>query len=236
MSATLLELRDQLIIDTGVQGNPQFPTGRLNRLLNLAQRYIQTELNGLGMKKWETAQDISGGLTGATFSGVSVKTVDIGSTYFLHMLESPDSILFLDCSGVEEEVQYNGIAYAVDVSRFQEQVSNTYLAPTLKKPVFTRLANKVWIAPSIVTSATAYYYKAITDMTSDVSTTEIPIEFEGFLLKKAVLEVEQILGKLDEKELKMRQLEKDIASAYQKFLGKQVEQQRESIKQKQKLQ
>ena len=217
MPATLLQLRDQLIIDAGVEGNPKFPIPRLNRLINLAQRYVQTELNGLGMKKFETTDSLT--LVASTFAGYSVKKSALIGTDCPNMLETPSSISFVDCS---DGVTY-GIAYEVDKDKFLETAKNSLLAPTLKEPVFIRLANYLWLLPSTITTATAYYYKGITDLSSDSTETEIPAEFEEYIIKKAKLEIDTILEKIQEKELASVDLQKDLMSAYQSFLSKQQE-------------
>lgn len=216
MAATLLQLRDQLILDAGIEGNPKFPTPRLNRLINLAQRYVQTELNGLGMKKWEKKATI-GTMTAAAFASASnnVKTASLPTD----MLETPSSILFLEITGATS----TGLAYEVDKDRFLEQLNNTYLAPTEKQPIFMRLANLMYIAPSTSASGSVHYYKAIPDLSADGDSTEIPVEFEEFIIKKARMEVDLVLGKLQEKEQASAQLSRDLSAAYEKFLGKQVE-------------
>lgn len=230
--ATLKQLRDQIIIDAGISGQPLFPTTRLDRMINLAQRYVQTNLNGLGMKKWEASDSLTLTATPRGFAGHDVEIANL-STDCPNMLESPNSIIFIQT--VDDANNY-GIAYEIDVKSFQEQLENTYLAPTLAKPAFMRLANKLFIAPYSVESAIAYYYKAVTDLSSDSSTTEIPLEFEDFIIKKVVLDIDDILGKSQDKEAAQRSLEKDIQATYEKFLGKQNELNRIKINDKVKLQ
>lgn len=229
--ATLLQLRDQVIIDAGIANNPNFPTLRLNRLVNLAQRYVQAQLNGLGMKKWEAKITIGTPSSGSFGGGTNnVKTFAV--TALTNMLESPNSIKFIQTTGATS----NSIAYPVDDNVFLEQIENSYLAPTEKKPIFTRLAGTVLLSPSTITGGDAYYYKAITDLSADADTSEIPLEFEEFVIKKVVMDIQEILGLLQDKELKARQLEKDLSDVYQKFLGKQGEENRQKMNQKSKLQ
>ena len=135
--ATLLELRDEIILSAGIKGNPDFPPTLLNRKINHAQRYVQTELNGLGMKKWETSQSITAGLTAAAYNSSSnnVKKVAVGQTYFLNMLESPKSIIHIETNDSSDPPNY-GIAREVPIQNFEESLANTYLVPTTKKPIF----------------------------------------------------------------------------------------------------
>ena len=232
MAATLLQLRDQIIIDAGVSANPLFPIARLNRMINLAQRYVQTNLNGLGMKKWETSDALTLTPTLTAFAGVNAQVSNL-STDCPNMLESPNSILFI--TTLDSSANY-GIAYEVEIKAFQEQLLNTYLAPTTLKPVFMRLVNKIYLFPADIASAVAYYCKAVTDLSSDSGTTEIPLEFEDFVIKKVVLDIDDILGKIQDKQIAEVSLEKDIRSSYEKYLGKQAESNRIKITDKVKLQ
>lgn len=222
-SATLAQLRDQTIIDNSIEGNPAFPTTRLNRMINLAQRYVQTMLNGLGMNKWEVSQSITAGLTSASFASAAlspnVKTVTIGTTYFTNMLESPNSIRFIS---VDDGTNF-GIAYPVSPDTFLEHLNNSYLAPSAKKPIFMRLANSVYLAPLAITSATAFYFRAVLDLSADTDVSEIPQEFEEFVVKKVGIEINNILGNLQDKQLALNQLDKDLTQAYERFIGKQNE-------------
>lgn len=229
MAATLLQLRDELIIRADVRNHPQFPPTRLTRMLNHAQRYVQTQLNGLGMKKWEASTALSS-LTSSYFGAVQVVTKTI--TTLTNMLESPASIMFIETT----DGSTKGIAYPVDPDVFQEQIANTYLAPTIAKPVFTRLAGNIILAPNTITSGTAYYYKAITDLSSDSDITEIPTEYEDFILQKAIIEIESDLNKIQNKENKIQALESNLQTVWEKFNSKQAERNRSAVTNNAKLQ
>jgi len=91
---TLTTMRDILKANLQLHGNPNFPDALLTHYLNIAQRDIQTQLNGLGMKKWEASDALT--LTETTFNGKDVKTASL-STDCPNMLESPKSIIYIDC-------------------------------------------------------------------------------------------------------------------------------------------
>lgn len=211
---TLLEIRDQVKIDAGVLGNKDFPNVRLDNMINLAQRYVQTELNGLGMKKWETS------VVTTTTQG-AFHSQDDSVTFLLseltNMLESPKPIKTLQV--------YDGttLGYAVEksVEEFAECTRNSYLTPSIRDSVFVRLINKVWVAPGSITDITAFYYDKIAELTSDSDVSEMPDEFIEQVIKKVVLEIDLITGKLQKKEQAIAQLTKDIDSAFQKFLVKE---------------
>jgi hypothetical protein len=258
MPAKLIELRDQLIIDANIEGDAKFPIPRLNRMISLAERYVQTELNSLGMKKWEksllvtASGGVSDGLINAAFNHgtnncdtISIPFVDGAITYLNDLLETPSSILFIDCDYLLVAAHSYGLAYEVDKDRFKEALSNTYLAPTKKNPIFMRLNNKIWISPLtdssyLLNQVTVYYYKVITDISAIVSpatdadqnTTEIPVEFEEYVIKKAKLEIDTILERIMDKTLASRQLQSEITSAYKNFVGKQTELNRANMQDK----
>jgi hypothetical protein len=251
MSAKLIELRDQLIIDAGIEGDPKFPAPRLNRMIALAEKYVQTQLIPLGLKKWEkvltvtTSGGVADGLTDAAFnsatnnvSTISMPFTDTLISYLNDVLESPASILFIDCKYKLLTDSSYGLAYEVDKDRFKEVLSNTYFAPTKKQPIFMRLNNKIWIAPLVdaaslqkIDQVDVFYHKVITDIsviispatTADDNRTEIPVEFEEHIIRKAKIEIDEILGRSEKKASASRQLDREILMAFNKFAGKQFE-------------
>jgi hypothetical protein len=230
MAATLLQLRDELVLRTGLNNNPKFPPLRLNRILNHSARYVQTQLNGLGMKKWETSI-ATGTLAAGTFATASTKTFAV--SVLTGMLESPASIRFIETT---DGSTGKGLAYPIDENVFLEQLSNTYLLPTLAKPIFARISGNIHLAPATITGGTVHYYKCITDLSGDTDITEIPTEFEDFILQKAIIEIETDLNKEQNKENKVQVLEANLKTVYEKFNGKQVEKNRSSMNDNAKLQ
>ena len=90
MGMSLAQFRDQVELGANIKGDPDFGVTRVNRKINLACRYVQIQLNGLGFKKWETAMPITP-LAG-TFSGAAIKKIGVNN--LTNMLESPRSIPF----------------------------------------------------------------------------------------------------------------------------------------------
>lgn len=260
MSSKLVEIRDQIIIDAGIEGNTKFPIPRLNRMITLAERYVQTELASLGFKKWEKVLTvtISGGvadglvITGQKFNSatdnvgtISIPFTDGAITYLDDLLESPSSILFIDCKYVLVAASSYGLAKEVDKDGFKSKLINSFYVPTKSEPIFMRLNNKIWIAPLtdaassyVLNQVDVYYYKVITDISviispatdADQNTTEIPIEFEEFIIKKVKMEIDAILERLNDKVSTSNQLQKEITEAYQKFIGKQKELNRANVR------
>jgi hypothetical protein len=221
MGTTLKKLRDQVARKAGIVGNAQFPETRVNQIVNLAQRYVQIALCGLGMKKWETYQVITAGLTAEAFkSGTSnVKTVEIDSTYFPRLLESPKSIKLIE---VDDTTNY-GIAKEVDEHIFADLLGDSYSTPTVNNPIFMRLSNKIYLAPLAITTAKAHFFQSVGDLSSDSSETIIPFEFEEFIIRKAVMEIDEVLGKISNKQLASSQLDNELKTVYSQFTLRDME-------------
>lgn len=232
MSATLKQLRDQIIIDAGIEGQTKFPIARLNRMINQAQKFVQLKIVGLGMKKWEKK---SSSITpsAATFVGNNVKMISI-STDLSDLLESSDSIPFIEVS----DGANNGLAYPVDKERFLSQISNTYMTPSIadNESVFMRLSGSLYIAPSSVTTAYVHYHKVVPDLIDVASETEIPVEHEEHIIRRVVIEIDDILGKLNDKQNEINNLENEISKVYQSFQLSRVEDERIAQKDQAKLQ
>ena len=212
MAATLKQIRDKVILDRPkLIGNIDFPEARLTKEINLAQRYVQSEIAGIGFYKWQTSYAVTAGLTAGTHAGYNIKTVAINVTYFPNMLETPKSIRYFDI----DDGTTKGIAKEVAEEHLQEKLGNTFGAPTLKQGAFARIDNSVILAPSTITAATAHYYKIVADLSGDTDITEIPTEFESFVIKKVLIEVDDIMGDLSNKASAVQQLANEIQATYQ---------------------
>lgn len=209
---TLKEIRDQVKIDADVLSDVNFRDARLNHIINQAQRYVQTELNGLGMKKWETHTDFTT-LTADTFAGVNVKTYAVPTD----MLESPRSIIQIE---IDDTGGGSGLAKEISQSDFYDTCNNTFQAPTITQAIYARMDNKIYFAPSTIQEGVIHYYKVIAELSSDATESDIPTEFTEYVVRRAVSQVEKIQGKLDVALIKEKDVANDIATAYEKFLGK----------------
>lgn len=203
-------MRDQVKLDGDVLSAPEFPDARLNNIINQAQKFVQIELNGLGMKKWE-AVDVVTPTTG-TFAGINVKISPVPTD----MLESPKSIAQIEVSdGIN-----NGLAKEVGQTNLYDVLGNTFLTPTLTQSIFARINNKIYFAPSSISAADIHYYKRATDLSADSDVSEIPEEFTEYIVRRSVSQVEKALGKTQESLAKENDLRNDIAGAYEKFVGR----------------
>jgi hypothetical protein len=211
---TLKEIRDQIILDSNIAGNDMYPPLRLNNMINQAQRFVQTELNGLGMKKWETSK-----VTSVTQGAFHAQ--DDSVTFLLSeltgMLESPKPIKTIQV--------YDGttLGYADEatVEEFAEITRNTYLTPTIKDAKFTRLNNMVWVSPSSITDMTAFYYDKVAELSDDTDVSEIPDEFIKQVVDAVNAKIDENEGRLNRKETIMRQIKQDVNDAFQKYLIKE---------------
>jgi len=281
MGMSLTQFRDQVELSANIKGDPDFGVTRINRKINLACRYVQIQLNGLGFKKWETAMPITP-LAG-TFAGIAIKKVGVNS--LSNMLESPRSIPFIEVT----DGSLFGVAFPTDANKFKSKVVNSYDQATMKDPVFTRLANMILLTPVGIISGTAYYYKCINDLLdttltitaatagsgivtvtcvnhgltdgdtisiagvtgmTDLNSTfqvivtasntftvplttiqtwtaggtitvysQIPMEFEDFIVRKVVMDIGIDQGKIQNKDNVLKEFDNDLTNTYNKFFG-----------------
>ena len=82
MPITLLNYREQIQIDYKVDGDPNFPSSRILVLLNQAQRFVQMQLNGLGIIRWERVSTFSPptSLTGGPVTAGQIYQITTSST------------------------------------------------------------------------------------------------------------------------------------------------------------
>ena len=217
MAYTLKQLRDKIIIDAGIEGSADFPIARLNEMINIGQRFVQTELNGLGLKKWESSASLT--LADGTFGGTNVST----SALPTGLAEGPKSIKYINTLSAASGGT-NGVAMEVDDTTFIRRAGNTYRTPTNAEPIFIRVGSAINIAPRMTASgsptATIYYHKIVTDLSLDNDATEIPNEFIDYVIKKVVAEIEYLTKKIASVEMATAGIKTDIRNAYEKYISK----------------
>lgn len=194
-----------------IRSNPDFPQAVITRLVNDAQKFVQVQLAHLGIKQWEATDSLT--LSSATLASASVKTAPLATDCPGRLFEGRDAIKYIETTGVED----NGVAKYVDDDILIENLRNTYLAPTELEPIFSRKNNLILIAPASITAATAVYYKSVTDLGTDNDATTIPENYEEFIVKRVLIEVDGILQKLNNKVEAINQLTKDIRDSFQSF-------------------
>lgn len=209
--ATLLSLRDQIKFKRPeIQGKPEFIDAVLTQYLNEGQKYVQTQLVNLGIKQWEASDSLT--LSAGTFAEKNVKTANLATDCPSRLFDDKKAIKFIMCSASGDSDL--GQAKYVDDDKFLELIRNSYLTPTLKQPVFTRMSNLLYLAPSTIDTATAHYYKALTDLSSDSDSTGIPVAFEEFVVKRALIGIDEQLDKIQNKDEKINQLTKDLRDTF----------------------
>lgn len=220
MSSTLLQLRDLIKANTGIKEDPNFPNPLLNRWINDAQRNIQLKLFHLGFKEFKGSDSLT--LSAGTLGDKSVKTSPL-STDVQSRMGVPNWLLYIDCSIAAGGATDKGLAYPVSDRVFLEHLRNTFLAPTSNQPLCTIIDDKIYIAPSTIDTATAHFYKETTDMASDAGTLDLPESFGHFVARLVEMRIEDRKGKLNDKESKMRELDKDLSDALQSLQIQKVE-------------
>ena len=212
--STLVQIRDEIVIRADVKSDPNYPKPWLNRMINDAQLYVQGRLAHLGIHKWLKTDSLT--LSSGTYADKNDKTADL-TTDCPSMLESPDAIKRIATSiGIGTSTD-KGIAKAVDIDVYLEHIRNTFLTPTLSEPIFTRDGAILRISPSTVDTAVATYYKQVATLSSDATESEIPEHFVLFVINKVVMDIKLMKGMLNDKQEAMRQLNEDIAKAYESF-------------------
>lgn len=209
---SLLLLRDIIKAERPeIIGHSNFPELFLTRLVNDGQKYVQVQLAHLGIKQWEATDSLT--LSAGTLAEKSVKTSPLATDCPSRLFEGRDAVKYVECTGVLN----SGIASYVDDDVFLELLRNSYLTPTEKEPKFTRKNNLLIIAPSTIIAAIGVYYKSVTDLSADGDLTTIPENYEDFIVKRALIDVDGILQKLGSKSEAINQLTKDIRDTYQSF-------------------
>lgn len=214
MGATLLNLREAVRTDYKLDGDANFPISRMTWLINQAQRYVQIQLNGLGIKKWEmVVPNVS--LISHTFAGFTLQSFNTST--LTNLAESPKSIRFIE---VTDASSNNGLAFEVDEKFAFEHLNNSILAPTIKDPFFWRMDNVIYLAPSTVAGCITHFYGVVTDLVADTDITEIPVEFTETIIKRVGIEVDAIRGRLQDKQAAIDGLSNSITEVWQKYMEK----------------
>jgi hypothetical protein len=208
--ATRVQLRDLVKAKRPeIIGNVNFPNAFLNELLNQAQRFVQLNLADLGIKEWEATDTLS--LTNSTFFDKLVSIADLTSDCPNRLFDDERAVKSIQTTDGSSVV---GRADYVEDDVFLEQINNTFLTPTAAEPAFTRHSQVLVIFPRTNT-AIGYYYKQVTDMTTDSVATGIPEMYEEHIVKRVLVDVDDILGKLQNKQASLQQLSADIKQSFQ---------------------
>ena len=213
MSATLVQLRDEIKFKRKeIQGDPDFPDAVLNRYVNESQRYVQTQLANLGIKQWESSDSLT--LSSGSLADKTLQTADLSSDCPNRLFDDKNAIKFIICSNSGGSATDKGIARYIDDDRFLELVRNSYSAPTITQPAFTRISNTLYISPSTVDTAVAHYYKVLADLASDSTETGIPLAYEEFIVKRALIGIDEQLNRINNKDEKIAQLTQDLKNTF----------------------
>lgn len=212
MASTLVQLRDLIKANTGVKESPDFKNALINRWINDAQKQIQLKLFHMGYKEFLGSDSLT--LSGVTLGDKSLNSAPL-STDCPNRMGVPNWLVFIDCSNSGGGATDKGLAYPVSNRVFLEHLRNTFLAPTDNQPLCTIINDLLYIAPSTIDTATAHYYKEVTDMSSDSDTMDLPEAYATFLTRLVEMRIEDRKGKLQDKQAAMMELDKDLKEAFQ---------------------
>lgn len=234
--ATLIQIRDQLIIDANVLGDPMFQKARLNRIINEAQYYVQKELANLGIKGWEDSDSpaISAAVFGSYGNNTWSFTLASMKSNVPDYLECKHPILYINLTCLTAEMLAFAIAREVEPKRFLDMIQNTYLSPgwtvgsSKNEAIFTIADNVVYISPYVIASQTSltakvFYRKRVAELTTDAGVSEIPNEFIPLVIQKGIVDIKEIKKELNDKQIAMAELKSDITSTFEKYKGQTIE-------------
>jgi hypothetical protein len=212
---TLLNARDLIKAERPeIRQNPDFPNPLLTRIINDAYKWTQIQLAHLGIKQWESTDSLT--LSAGTIADKSTKTAPLATDCPGRLFDGRNAIKYIECSviGGGGGSTDKGVAHYVDDDVFLEHLRNSYFAPTNYEPIFTRKGNLIHIAPSTIDTAVAYYYKAVTELSSDSDTFSIPENFEEYIIKRSLVEIDAINKKIQDKAEALNDLSKDIKDSF----------------------
>ena len=222
MSTTLLQGQDQLAVTAGVVGNKDFAPTLLTFYLNVAQKYVQKALNGLGLKKFEQAYDATLNLVAGVYNGNMVKIVTMaqiksGSTYDVGIY--PNSIRLIECGDsqpLSSSTRF-GIAKIADEQLFHQVLSSSLLTPTISAPRFIWQDNQILLAPVTIQSAIIHFYRVVKDLINLTDNFEVPDEFIDHVIKRAKIEIFDRQKLIDNKDDAIKALDAEIKDQYSSF-------------------
>ena len=210
-NATRAEIRDLIRVKRPeLLSNTNFPNSVIDELINQAQRFVQLNLAHLGIKQWEAVDTLT--LSSGAFMGTIVKTAPLSTDCPNRLFDDERAIKYIQVNDVS--IVY-GQAFYVDDEEFFEQIVNTFLLPVITKPIYTRHNQLILISPVTVTLAIAHYYKQVEDMTTDTAETEIPEMYEEHIVRRVLVDIDDILGKPQNKQMNLQQLTTDLQQSFQ---------------------
>lgn len=189
--ASLIEIRDKISINTGVEGSEFFPPLRLNDIINNSTIWLGTELVSFGVKRFETQANITSLLNNSDFGGTEVKSVELNEINFPGILLTQNPLRFIE---VRDNYSRKGIASEITSSLFDDLCKNEFTKPSINNSSFCIESGKVFIAPGTIVQATAHYNRKIIFAVNNTDQIDLPDYLTPFLVKKCVAEIRGILG------------------------------------------
>ncbi|MBE2280282.1 MAG: hypothetical protein IAE91_07820 [Ignavibacteriaceae bacterium] len=209
--ASLIEIRDKISINTGVEGSEFFPPLRLNDIINNSAIWLGSKLVSLGVKRYETQVNITSLLTNSDFGGIEVKTVEVNESNFPGILLTQNPLRFIE---VRDNSSRKGIAIEISSSGFDDLCKNEFTKPSINNSFFCLESGKIFIAPATIVQATAHYNRKIIYAVNNTAQIDLPDYLIPFLVKKCVAEIKGILGN----QLQQGESDEEIISAIRQIM------------------
>jgi len=202
------ELREQVVLNADVLNDPFYQGTRITVMLNLAQNWLQLKLIKQGFKNW-LKESAALTLADTTLLGHNTSSVALPTDVLYDMpLESA------------ERSTATKPAKEIQLRNFDEIVNNGVFTPTVAKSVFVIMDDTIHLyprdAPNGSTTVKVTHTFRITDLVKDAATeSEIPVELQEILIDRVVMQIKSAGGQEDIKQIKMAEIDKELAAKYQ---------------------
>jgi hypothetical protein len=167
---------------------------------------------GSGFKAHVTAISSAFLLNATALGSVSC----VNSPIPVNMLESSSSIIMVD---VTDGSSRGTTKLEYSPTQFESACSNSYMAQTIKEAAYMRLANYIYFYPATIITAILYYFCALADLVSDADTSQMPVEFEDFVIQKLVNDIKADLGEIKDVQAADAAVANAISDAFNKAVS-----------------
>ena len=148
-------------------------------------------------------------LNATTFGSASTLSSNIPTD----MMESDASVIMAD---VTDGSLRGTTKQEYSPGQFEAACGNSYSAPTVKESAYMRLANSIFVFPATITTMYLYYYKALVDLSVDTDTSDMPVDFEDFVVQRIVNDIKSDLGEIQDIQAANQTIANQISDTYKK--------------------
>jgi hypothetical protein len=206
---TAKALYEQVQLDAGVLHEAYWQGSRITNMLNQAQDWLQGELIKQGFLNWKKEATLT--FSSDSFQNTGVAKADAPSDWHKDMPIEQIMNTAIGDIGVRKP------AREVQARNFISVVQNTYLTPTLNRPIFVKLDREIIIYPDGITATKCVYTRKILDLVhgNDSTECEIPEDKQAMLIDRVVQQINVIKAGGQLTQLTIADIDKRIMKYYQ---------------------